>query len=216
MANQSITQLTTAESLALTDLVEVVRDPSGTPLSRKATVSQVLNQAVYKDIWISASAFETRATNGATGAPVEYPTNKINRYYYDFDAFTSQGIQLMLTMPEKWDLGTIKVKHKWTNGETGGNGGTVIWSTAGVATSNDDAIDAALGTAQTATDTALTDGDEMISPASSAITIGGTPALGDTIMIEVSRDVSDTYDKKARYWGLWIQYRENTSDTAAW
>lgn len=53
MANQKITELTEDTSLALTDLLAVVEDPSGTPATKKTTLS-TLQKILLADGWISA------------------------------------------------------------------------------------------------------------------------------------------------------------------
>lgn len=42
MADAKLSALTTASGLALTDLIYVVLDPSGTPVSRKSALSDIL------------------------------------------------------------------------------------------------------------------------------------------------------------------------------
>jgi hypothetical protein len=52
---------------------------------------------------------------------------------------------------------------------------------------DDDALDQAMGTAQTATDTLTATNDVDISPATSAITLGGTAAAGNPVIFQVYR-----------------------------
>ena len=61
-------------------------------------------------------------------------------------------------------------------------------SLAGIAFSNDDAMDTAFGTLQSATDTLLTANDCHISPTTAAITISGTPAAEDLVFFQITRD----------------------------
>ena len=63
--------------------------------------------------------------------------------------------------------------------------------------SDDDAFDAAFGTAQSATDTLITANDVHITAETAAITIAGTPAQGDLVVFQVKRDVSDGADTLA-------------------
>jgi len=81
----------------------------------------------------------------------------------------------------------------------------VTFSLAGVAFSNDDAMDAAFGTAVTSVDTGGTTNDEYEGPASSAVTIAGTPAANDLVVFQVARvpaDAGDTMAIDARLHGV--------------
>jgi len=120
-------------------------------------------------------------------------------------------------IPEEWNLGTVKAKFYWGNAAGASAADTVEWEIAGGALSNDDAIDAALGTSKTISDTVIADGDLHISSATAAITIGGTPALGDLIHFKVSRNVSGTDDMSEDAWlfGVLIQYSA-TKAVSAW
>lgn len=63
--------------------------------------------------------------------------------------------------------------------------------------SDDETIAANFGTAQTSTDTGGTAGNKYRGPTSSAITIAGTPAAGDTIFFRVARNATDGGDTMA-------------------
>ena len=104
-----------------------------------------------------------------------------------------------------------------TKGEAGT--GDVVFGVRGGAVSNDDAIDAALGTAQTVADTFIADSDMHITAATAALTIGGTPALGDMLFMEIYRDAdnaADTYTQDARLLGIQIQYKESATEPSIW
>jgi hypothetical protein len=86
-----------------------------------------------------------------------------------------------------------------------------------VALSNDDNFDTAYGTAQTSTDTGGTTDDIYVAPESSAITIAGTPALGDVTHFRVGRVVangSDTLAVDARLHGMWLHITTNAENDA--
>jgi hypothetical protein len=83
----------------------------------------------------------------------------------------------------------------------------VVWGVRAVALSNGDAADTAFGTAQTSTDTGGTTSTIYHGPETSAITIGGTPTAGDTVVLEVYRDVAaggDTMAVDAYLLGLMV------------
>ena len=175
---------------------------------------------VYKTISIPAGAFTPVDTNGAATGTNEYATNDINLDYFAFDATTLEKVQFAFTMPEDWDRSTIKAKFKWSSAADSTAGDTVEWGLKAGALSNDDAIDAALGTGQVISDALLADdgADMQITGATPAITVGGTPALGDTIVFEVYRNVSGTDDMVEDAWlfEVVIQYHTSATTVAAW
>ena len=92
-------------------------------------------------------------------------------------------------MPSDWDAGTVTAQLYWTFA-TGSATETVNFAIKGGSYGDSDAIDTALGTAQTCTDTAITAGDVHISAASSAITIANATA-SEWVVIEIMRDISE-------------------------
>jgi hypothetical protein len=90
----------------------------------------------------------------------------------------------------------------------------VVWGIQAVALSDDDALDAAFGTAQTVTDTGGTTNDLYRSTESAAVTIGGTPAENDVVVFQVYRDAasgSDTLAIDARLHGVALFYTTNAN-----
>jgi hypothetical protein len=172
----------------------------------------------YREVWVDAAAMVPRTTNGATQATEEYATNDIMGDHHLFDGATEEGVQFKLAMPDDYDLGTVKAKVYWDAASGASAADTVEWGVAGGAISNDGAIDAALGTPATINDVVIAVGDLHISPASGAITIGGTPALGDLIWFEVTRQVAGTDDmvEDAKLLGVAIQYKTLNAGSSAW
>jgi len=158
------------------------------------------------NVWIPASAWIPRTTTGAGIDSREQSTNKINTDELLFDAGTDEFAQAMIVMPNNWNAGTVTAKFHWT-ASTGS--GDVVWGLQGRAYANDDALDQAMGTAQTATDTLTATNDVDISPATSAITLGGTAASGNPVIFQVYRDADaggDTLATDARLLGVEISY----------
>lgn len=170
-------------------------------------------------IWVPASAMIARATNGAAAGIVEKTTNDNMYAYYAFDATTQQYVGFSVAMPEGWNVSTIKAKFYWSSAASSTAGDTVEWQINGIAVSNSDALDVAFGTAKVISDTLLSnDGAELqVSDATDALTVGGTPALGDMINFVVSRNVSGTDDMTENAWlfGVLLQITE-TASVAAW
>jgi hypothetical protein len=158
------------------------------------------------NVWIPASAWIPRTTTGAGIDSREQSTNKINTDELLFDAGTDEFAQAMIVMPNNWNAGTVTAKFHWTASTSSGD---VVWGLQGRAYANDDALDQAMGTAQTATDTLTATNDVDISPATSAITLGGTAASGNPVIFQVYRDADaggDTLATDARLLGVEISY----------
>lgn len=167
----------------------------------------------YETVYVDAAAMIPATTSGALQGTNEYGTNDIDMDYFAFDAgATEERVQFKLKMPENWDKGTIKVKFDWSSATGSTANDTVEWAIKAVALSDSDAIDVALGTVQVISDTLLADNgtDLQITPTTPALTIGGTPALGDLLIFEVYRntDGTDNMAEDAWLFGITIQYKK--------
>lgn len=141
-----------------------------------------------QDLFITAPAMWPKATNGcASAAPFEIG-GTATMFSLDFDQTTDENAQFQVVFPRNWNNGTVTATVYWT---AVGGSGTVQWEVSAVAFSNDDPLSGAFGTAVAIDDTLIATNDLHISPTSSAITIGGSPADADFIMFNIMRDVSD-------------------------
>ena len=166
-------------------------------------------------MFVGAGAMIPRSTNGAASGTVELATNDIMLDVMDFDTSTEEGVGFWLGLPLEGNAGVIKVKCFWT---AASGSGTVKWDIAARAYANDDAIDQALGTEQTASaDTFIAANDMHITAATPDLTIGGTAVAGEPIYFQIARDVAgDTLGVDARLIGCMIQYTESTTEPSAW
>ena len=156
-----------------------------------------------QDFPISAVAMWARSTSGSSElTKTETATNKINYYTLDFDATSAEYCQFQWSAVRNYNNGTVKFTPYWT---AASGSGTVIWTMAGVALSNDDALDTAVGTLQSSTDTLLTALDVHVGPQSAAITIAGTPADSDMHWWQIGRDVADTLAVDAKLLGIVVE-----------
>ena len=164
-------------------------------------------------VWIPAGSMTARTTNGAAAGTIETTTNKVMIKTLDFDAATAEYAQFSIQMPKGWNEGTVSAVFVWSHAATTTNFG-VVWGIQGLAVSDDDALDAAFGTAQTVTDTGGTTNDLYRSPESGAVTIGGTPAEDDVAIFQVYRDAtngSDSMAIDARLHGVALFYTTNAN-----
>jgi len=197
----------------LHDVIEAIT--SGTLGTTTAADFKVDTITQYKTIWVPAALMKGTTTNGAAAGNVELATNDLQMDYFAFDDGTEEFVTWSMPMPEDWNLGTVLAKFYWY-GATGCQAAdTVEWEIAGGSRANDDALDAALGTAQVISDAVTADGDLQITATTPAITIGGTPAKGEMVIFKVSRNVGGTDDmaEDALLLGVWIQYLANVKPT---
>lgn len=158
------------------------------------------------NIWIPASAWIPRTTNGCGVDSRELATNRTNWDELLFDPGADEFAQAVTILPNNYNNGTITARFYWT-ASTGT--GDVIFGIQGRAFANDDALDSAFGTAQTVTDTLIATNDMHITSATSAVTIGGTPAANTPILFQIYRDADaggDSLSSDARLIGVEILF----------
>jgi hypothetical protein len=149
-----------------------------------------------KPVVLTAAGGTPAITAGCAAATqLEATTNKNNYWALDFDAGTDEGAWWSFTLPDDYAGGTLSVTLYWTSAG-GSAGGTVYWTVAGYSMGNDDALDVALGTAATANDDWIANGDVHV-VSTGALTLGGTPAAGEVCMIRITRDADNGSDDLA-------------------
>lgn len=196
----------------------------GTDLAVPTTLA--VRQAIdtREVVWIPASAMIPSETAGAGVLQdvIEYGTNDLTHVVLVFAGLVADSsAEFNVAMSERWDRGTIKAKVYWAPGDAGANVGEYVrFNLAGGAFSDGDALDAALGTAQSMDDQVLADDDLHVTPASAAITVGGTPALGDLLHFKLTRDydyagAGTAMDVDARVFGVLIQFGRD-QEVSAW
>lgn len=168
-------------------------------------------------IWIPSGAMVATATSGASSARVETTAGRPDLNVLDFDKDQDEHAQFSVAFPKSWDRSTLNFQGFWT--ETSGSATTgIAFGLQCVAVSDDDTIDAAYGTPVVVTDDATgTAKDLMITAESSAVTVGGTPQVGDLTFCRAFRDVSDANDDYAgdmRLLGIKLFYTTATGNDA--
>lgn len=155
-------------------------------------------------MWPSTTA------GAATNAKIESATNKVNSYVLDFaDGSAALFAEADLAMPSDWDGGTVTAQFYWLANSTATTSG-VVWGCAARAYGDSTTLDAAYGTQQQVTDNPSSSANQvLISAATSAITVAGSPAAGQLAQFRVNRDPtngSDTLAATARLLGVMITY----------
>lgn len=141
---------------------------------------------------LPAGCWRTKTTGGALLTVVESGTNKLNDEAWRFEYTNRKAIQCVAPMPHDWDQGTLSFYVVWRPAGSSTLG--VAWSLAAVARSDNDAADAALGSAVTVLDSYASNANVHVSGVSAALTVGGSPAAKDTILFELAREVADVGD----------------------
>jgi len=194
--------------------VDINVDPKGTGSLKSG--SSAVKIAGKETIWVPAVAMYPNTTNGAEAAQVELTAGQPELKCLDFDASTDEFAQFAVAFPKSWNEGTVTFQAFFTSAGT--NTGNAIFTLAGVAVSDNDAIDAAFGTAVSVTKAhSGTANDLDVSSESSAITIAGTPAAGDEVFFQVSRDAnngSDTLTGDARFLGIKLFFTTDAANDA--
>ena len=165
------------------------------------------NPIAAHQAWIGAYAMWPCTTGGSPDLTKrEMGTSLVNIQSLNFDATNQEFAQCFWSFPDNWDRGTIAASVYWTT--TGGSAGEIVqWGLSAGAYSNDDPLTTALGSAQTVDDTWIADNDLHITAATAAITIAGTPAGADMIVLQISRNPgSDTLAVDAELLGMTINY----------
>lgn len=146
---------------------------------------------------IMAGAIAPSVAGGCAAlASIASAANQPDINTLDFDASTAEYAQFAIPMPKSWNKGTITALFNWSHAATTTDFG-VVWNIQAVAVSNDDTIAVNFGTAQQIADTGGTTNDLYVTSETPAITVGGSPANGDTVFFRVSRVTGDASDTMA-------------------
>lgn len=184
-------------------------------VNASAAIAHSKMATALKTLFIPATAMKPTTTNGCAAlATVEISSSQPEVYSLDCNPSTDEKAQFQFVPPKGWNNGTITYSLNWSHAATTTNFATV-WGMECLAVSNDDTIGAAYGTAVTVTDTGGTTNDLYITPTSTAVTIGGTPADADEVFCRVYRDAdngSDTMAIDGRLMGVTIYYTQTTAD----
>ncbi|MAH50521.1 hypothetical protein CMI37_32165 [Candidatus Pacearchaeota archaeon] len=175
----------------------------------------ILTKVGKNTIWVPVETM-TPATTQPCGSLtlVEAGTNDVDYNVMDFDASSDEYANFNIQMPKSWNLGTVTFQVVWLSTATDTDG--IAMGLQGVAVSDNEAIDAAWGTAVVVTDDAQgAAGEVYVTDESTAVTIAGTPANNDLIIFRLFRDTSDGNDdmtEDARVLGVRLFFTTSASE----
>jgi len=148
------------------------------------------------DIFLVGGGGWPSTTNGCNGpTKVEYGGSDVDIYVLEFITAADKYCQWQFGMPDDWDGGTITAEFYWTTAEAVGANNTVRWGAQGRSYGDSDAIDQAWGGAVMVDDDNLLADDVMISGATGNITLAGTPAAGELVVVRAQREGTHGNDK---------------------
>jgi len=171
-------------------------------------ISGTITHTATRTIVLTAGGGSPLTTAGCEPPEkIEAASNDINYWVLGYDTSTEEHAFWNIQMPDSYDGGVLNATFVWTN--TGGSSSqTVVWGIAGRAFTDNDAIDQALGTEVTVSDTWIAQGDVHISSVSGDITLSGSPAGGQWVNMVVARKVgSDNMSGDARLLSVKLEYK---------
>ena len=175
--------------------------------SNQITDKRVIVNSNSGEIFLSAVSGWPSTTNGCSDATkTEYITNDQDLYSLDFDQTSIEYAQWTMWMPDNWNAGTITFKAVWT-AAAGTPAQAAEWNLQGRSYANDDAIDQAWGSSVEVSDALIATSDIHYSSESSAVTLAGTPAIGELVQLRAWRDATnDTLAADAKLIGIKVYY----------
>jgi hypothetical protein len=143
-----------------------------------------------ESMWIPSLAMKPTVSNGcASHASVETTSGRPDMIVLDFDKDADEFAQFQIAFPKSWDEGTVTFQVYWAGIAATTN---CVWTLQGVAISDNETIDVVYGTAVAVDDAAQGAVEELlVSAESGAVTIAGTPAVGDICYFRIGRDISE-------------------------
>jgi len=176
-----------------------------------ATSSVLSNDTIGKQsIWVPAAAMYPTSTAGCAAITTLDSGGNTgpDLYTLDFDQGSEEHAQFSIAMPSFWNEGTVTFQVYWTSEATDSD--PVVWGLAGVALANNNSLNTAFGTEVVVADDNLgTAKDLHVTSVSSAVTIAGSPAVGEICYFDIARvagDPGDTAAEDAKLIGVKIFY----------
>ena len=122
-------------------------------------------------------------------------------------------------MPDSWDLGTVRVKFYYLNTDITASKSNVFGVTACAISRTDLISEGSYATEVTVSNVVAASTNAINVATSPALTIGGTPALGDLIIFRIARRPDNGWDNNeadVRLLGVALQYQDKRNNPAEW
>ena len=188
-------------------------NPKGTGVLKSGTAAVKI--AGKETVWVPAVAMYPNTTNGCGDLAQVELSNGPEIKTLPFDKDADEFAQFAIAFPKSWNEGTVTFQAFFTADST--NTGTTAWGLSGVSISDDDSLNTAFGTQVVATAKAMsgTANDLAVANESGAVTIAGSPAAGDEVFFQISRDVSaDSLTADAKLLGIKLFFTTDAANDA--
>jgi hypothetical protein len=211
---------TNSGNITITDAAngDITISPNGTGVAKAVDGGDntaAIKIAGKETIWVPSVAMYPNSTNGCADIEQTELSNGPEIKTLDFDKDSDEFAQFAVAFPKSWNEGTVTFQAFFTADTT--NTGTTAWGLSGVAISDDDSCNTAFGTQVVATAKAMsgTANDLAVANESGAVTIAGTPAAGDEVFFQISRDVSaDDLTADAKLLGIKLFFTTDAANDA--
>jgi len=188
---------------------------SGTNLTATGTFTGIL-----RDFSIEPGAMFP----APTAATLTQYTNSVNETLSDAWVFAdaaTQATRFAITLPDVWNVGTVKLKlYVTSSGTNVATTTNLVWGVkAGSLAPLEALTNAVFGTQVFVTNGLDTVGNVMQVFTTPAITVGGSPAVGDSLWFDISRqgsNGSDTWTNTVLLLKARLQYTESSTAPSAW
>jgi hypothetical protein len=159
-----------------------------------------------------------------TAATLTQYTNTVNETLSDAWVFAdaaTQATRFSISLPDLWDKSTVKLRlYVTSNGTNVATTTNLVWGVKAGSMSPGEALtNAVFGTQVFVTNGLSTVGNVMQVFTTPAITVGGSPATGDSLWFDISRqgsNASDTWTNTVFLLKARLQYKESTTAPASW
>lgn len=177
---------------------------------------------IYRDQSIEAGAMlvGNLASPATTGTYTNSQDDTLSDSWTFADAATN-SVRFALTLPDVWNLGTVKLKLYVTCDNTNNTSTNLVWGVkAGSLAPLESLTGAIFGTEVYVTNGLDVAGNVMQVFTTPAITIGGSPGVGDSLWFNISREggnASDTWtNTPVRLLKARVQWLESQTAPSSW
>lgn len=185
------------------------------------TVKAVLMEKIgagRKSIFLGAGSFRAVTTGAKVAAltttAIDSGANDLTTPVLTYSATVDNYAWTSLVMPASWDRQAVKFKVVYLNAAAGT--GDVVWKLSARACSSGEVLDGVPASISITSSSAATAALTNITTSESAdLTIAGSPAAGDLIILELSRPAassgSDTFTQAAHMIGIVVTYTDSVN-----
>lgn len=178
---------------------------------------------VYRHIYVDAGAMVPPTTSPATAAT---NAGTFTSDAWTFSTTATNYMLFKLVPPKQWDLSSLKIQAQWTCTGTNSTADTnIVWGVAAADVANGgnltNAYASMAGTEVYCTNGIGTNSFMLFQHLSPALTVGGTPAIGDMVWFRIAGyggngSWTETNTASVQLLGVTLQYLESTNEASAW